>query len=190
MNKTIFPIILGILILVTVGASQQAFGTVFQCSASLDGNQEVPPSGAAGTGTASVTYNDVSNALSWNIAYSGLTGAPFGAHFHRAAAGINGPVIVVIPVGPSPMIGNGNLLQVDEASFLTGNVYINIHTPAHPPGEIRGQVSCQPVSAVGGDIIPLDTTMVLLAGTHAVAVWMIPVIVSAIGIGIVLARKL
>ncbi len=44
-------------------------------------------------------------------------------------------------------------------------------------------------NAVGGDIIPLDTTMVLVAGTHSVAAWMIPVIVSAIGIGIVIARK-
>jgi len=42
---------------------------------------------------------------------------------------------------------------------------------------------------VGGEMIPLDTSMVLLAGTHSVAAWMIPVIVSAIGIGIVIARK-
>jgi len=42
---------------------------------------------------------------------------------------------------------------------------------------------------VGGEFIPLDTTMVLVAGTHTAAAWMIPVIVSAIGIGIVIARK-
>jgi len=45
------------------------------------------------------------------------------------------------------------------------------------------------VSAVGGDIFPLDSTMVLVAGTQTTAAWMIPVIVSAIGIGIVIARK-
>jgi len=45
------------------------------------------------------------------------------------------------------------------------------------------------VSAVGGDIVPLDSTMVLVAGTQTTAAWMIPVIVSAIGIGIVIARK-
>ena len=43
---------------------------------------------------------------------------------------------------------------------------------------------------VGGELIPIDSTMVLVAGTHSVAAWMIPVIVSAIGIGIVIARKL
>jgi len=43
--------------------------------------------------------------------------------------------------------------------------------------------------AVGGDIIPLDTTMVLVAGAQNTAAWMIPVIVSGIGIAIVIARK-
>jgi len=42
---------------------------------------------------------------------------------------------------------------------------------------------------VGGWIIPLDTTMILLAGSQMTAAWLIPVIVSAVGISIVLARK-
>ncbi len=44
-------------------------------------------------------------------------------------------------------------------------------------------------NAVGGDIIPLDSTMVLAAGVQYTAAWMIPVIVSGIGIAIVIARK-
>ena len=44
-------------------------------------------------------------------------------------------------------------------------------------------------TAVGGELIPLDTTMVLVAGTQTIASWMIPAIVAAIGIGIVIARK-
>jgi len=47
--------------------------------------------------------------------------------------------------------------------------------------------SCAPV---GGTMIPLDTTALLLAGAQMNAAWMIPVIVLAIGIGIVIARKL
>ncbi len=43
--------------------------------------------------------------------------------------------------------------------------------------------------AVGGEMIPLDTTMILVAGTQTAAAWMIPVIVSGIGIAIVIARK-
>jgi len=47
--------------------------------------------------------------------------------------------------------------------------------------------SCR--SAVGGEIIPLDTTALLLAGAQMNAAWMIPVIVSGIGFAIVIARK-
>ena len=43
--------------------------------------------------------------------------------------------------------------------------------------------------AVGGDMIQIQTTSVLAAGAQYTAAWMIPVIVSAIGIGIVIARK-
>lgn len=42
---------------------------------------------------------------------------------------------------------------------------------------------------VGGEIIPLDTTMILLAGTQMTAAWLIPAIVSVVGISLVLARK-
>ena len=42
---------------------------------------------------------------------------------------------------------------------------------------------------IGGEMIPLDATMVLAAGAQYTAAWMIPVLVSAIGIGIVIARK-
>ncbi len=48
------------------------------------------------------------------------------------------------------------------------------------------QTSCV---AVGGDMIQIQTTSVLAAGAQYTAAWMIPVIVSGIGIGIVIARK-
>ena len=41
---------------------------------------------------------------------------------------------------------------------------------------------------VGGELLPIETTSLLLAGAQSFS-WMIPVIVSAIGIGIVIARK-
>jgi len=42
---------------------------------------------------------------------------------------------------------------------------------------------------VGGELIPVDSTSLLVAGAQANALWLIPVLVSAIGIGIVIARK-
>jgi len=64
--------------------------------------------------------------------------------------------------------------------------------PSNAPGSRfvdNGDKIGPPTTAIGGEWIPLDTTMVLVAGTQATAAWMIPVIVSAIGIGIVIARK-
>ena len=51
--------------------------------------------------------------------------------------------------------------------------------------------TCRPTFclAVGGDMIQMQTTSVLAAGAQYTAAWMIPVLVSAIGIGIVIARK-
>jgi len=42
---------------------------------------------------------------------------------------------------------------------------------------------------VGGKLIEIDTTSLLVAGTQMTAAWIIPAIISAIGIGIVIARK-
>ncbi len=44
-------------------------------------------------------------------------------------------------------------------------------------------------SAVGGEFIGIETTSVLAAGAQYTAAWMIPVIVSGIGIAVVIARK-
>jgi len=43
--------------------------------------------------------------------------------------------------------------------------------------------------AIGGDMIQMETTSILAAGSQYTAAWMIPVIVSSIGIAIVIARK-
>ncbi len=42
---------------------------------------------------------------------------------------------------------------------------------------------------IGGILIPIDTTSLLLAGTYTTASWMIPVIVSAVGFGILFTLR-
>ncbi len=46
-----------------------------------------------------------------------------------------------------------------------------------------------PTVAIGGEFIGIDTVSVLVAGTQNTTAWMIPVIISVIGIAIVIARK-
>jgi len=74
----------------------------------------------------------------------------------------------------------------EELSSITAAGFVSpIGTLDHFP---RG-LTVIPVSVVGGELIPLDSSMILVAGAQYTAAWMIPVIVSGIGIAIVIARK-
>ncbi len=72
----------------------------------------------------------------------------------------------------------------DTEACLTGEILDG--TPFEACDSI---VTIENACAVGGDFIGIDSTMVLAAGAQYTAAWMIPVLVSAIGIGIVIARK-
>jgi len=43
--------------------------------------------------------------------------------------------------------------------------------------------SCE-VEAIGGEILPIDNTALLLAGVQSVSMWMIPVVIAGAGIGV------
>jgi hypothetical protein len=79
------------------------------------------------------------------VTYGGLSAPATMAHFHGpAAAGKNAPVLVWIskkgePVA-SPITGQATLTPEQAQQFSAGDWYINVHTQAHPAGEIRGQV--------------------------------------------------
>ncbi|VAW59035.1 hypothetical protein MNBD_GAMMA08-799 [hydrothermal vent metagenome] len=96
--------------------------------------------------------DDLSSATyTLNVANSGTITA---AHFHCAAAGVNGPPAVTIQVGTTtitnadirPVVGNAvcgvtinNIASLLNAT-LQGVIYANIHTDLFPAGELRGQI--------------------------------------------------
>ncbi len=107
----------------------------------MDAKDEVPPNDSAGKATAQLTYDKDSKLLTWSISYSGLTGPATAAHFHGPAApGANAGVALPIGVAPSPIVGKATLTDAQATDFLGGKWYMNMHTAAHPGGEIRGQV--------------------------------------------------
>jgi hypothetical protein len=114
-------------------------------SVPLTGAQQVPPVTTAGSGAAALTYDPTSRVVTWSVTFSGLSGPPTMAHFHGpAAAGANAPVLVWIskkgePV-TSPITGQATLTPDQAMQFTAGQWYVNVHTAAHPAGEIRGQV--------------------------------------------------
>ena len=72
-----------------------------------------------------------------------------GFHIHQGAVGVNGPIIVDF-TGVAPLVPAGTgftftapgltLPAVNEAAFLGGGTYVNIHTAVFPGGAIRGQL--------------------------------------------------
>jgi hypothetical protein len=129
------------LVLACLSAVSPARSETVSLKAAMKGSNEVPPNTASATGTVSLTFDTGSKQLTWQGTLSGLSGAPTAAHFHGPAdAGKNASVQVAIPNPGTSFEGSALLTDSQAADLLDGRMYVNIHTAAHPGGEIRGQV--------------------------------------------------
>lgn len=109
--------------------------------ANLSGSAERPnPVVSPGTGTFVGILDRASRVLNYTVTYSGIT--PTAGHLHRInAANGNGPVEIPFASLGSPIIGTATLTTNSRVdSLLNGFYYVNLHTPANPGGEIRGNV--------------------------------------------------
>ncbi|MCA1492279.1 CHRD domain-containing protein [Sinorhizobium alkalisoli] len=123
-----------------LAAASMGFAEEMKFKAELKGSEEVPPVETSATGTADVTYDTESKNLTWTIEHSGLSGDVTAAHFHGpAASGENAPPMVPIEVSALSE-GSATLDDTQAAALTEGRLYVNLHTAAHPDGEIRGQV--------------------------------------------------
>lgn len=115
-------------------------------TATLSGASEVPPTNSPGTGSATATLDPASKMLTWNVAYSGLSGPPTAAHIHGPAApGKNAGVVIPFTGSlDSPIKGSKTLTAAQITDLEAGKDYVNIHTAAHKGGEIRGQLMKAP----------------------------------------------
>jgi len=127
---------------VAVLAAGAACAEVLHFTAKLDGASETPPNDSAGVGTAWADLNTASKTLDWKVEYSGLTGPATMAHFHGPAP-VGKAAGVAVPLKgdlASPTKGSATLTDAQIADLRAGMWYVNVHTAAHPGGEIRGQV--------------------------------------------------
>jgi hypothetical protein len=120
-----------------------AYAEMVSYQADLKGATQVPPNDAKGTGAVDAAYDTASKTLTWTITYDALTGAATAAHFHGpAAATANAPPVVPIAGSlASPIKGTATLTEAQAADLQAGRWYFNVHTAAHPGGELRGQVT-------------------------------------------------
>ncbi len=111
--------------------------------ASMTGSQEVPPVTSMADGMAEVQLNTHTNKLSWKVTYRGLSGPAVAGHIHGPAAPGQsaGVVIPFTNVATQPVAGETTVTAQQIADLVAGRWYVNIHTPAHPGGEIRGQLN-------------------------------------------------
>ena len=123
--------------LVASAAAQQ---TLHYFTAKLDGAQEVPPVQTTATGIGSFVMDTAANTVTFHVEFSGLSSAETAAHIHGpAAVGVNAGILFPLPNG-SPKIGTIAISDADEATFLGGQTYVNVHSTLNPNGEIRGQI--------------------------------------------------
>ena len=113
--------------------------------ATLSGGNEIPPVMTAASGMVTANFTPATNLLIWNLNYTGLSGPATAGHFHGPATaaqnagvalGFNNPIT-------SPHTGQATRSAAQAADLMAGKWYVNIHTEANKPGEIRGQMMAQ-----------------------------------------------
>jgi len=135
----------------------------------LAGFQEVPAIASDGTARFRAKIADDDQSFQWELTFSGLTKVTQ-SHIHVGQLSVNGAVVIFLcsnmgngpagtqacPTSAGTVAGTATAANVigaagqgvpagDFATVLrairAGVAYVNIHTAAHPGGEIRGQLS-------------------------------------------------
>jgi len=132
-------------------------------SATLLGDNEVPPINSAGT--AAFHMENANGVITFTMTFSGLSSNPVVSHLHFAPTKVAGGVMIFLCGGgnqsPCPAGTSGTFTGTITSANVTGptaqgidvgdltaaleavdegNSYANIHTTKFPGGEIRGQV--------------------------------------------------
>lgn len=146
-----------LLVLALALALPAAAGSQRNFRAHLAGRNEVPPVDTLAQGQAILHFSDDASSLSYKLIVANIKDV-VAAHIHCGEAGVNGPVGVTLHVGLvegrfDGVLAEATVMAPDDgnacgwtdlgdvrAAIQSGAAYVNVHTLANPPGEIRGQV--------------------------------------------------
>lgn len=110
-------------------------------SVTLTGAQEVPAVKTLATGTSSITVA-ADGTVTGGVDTIGIEGTM--AHIHAGAIGVSGPVVVTLEKTSAmhwAVPAGTKLTDAQYQSFKSGDLYVNVHSAAHPGGEIRLQLT-------------------------------------------------
>lgn len=127
--------------------------------AELSGAAEVPPVETDTAGEAKFIVRGDSIEFDLEIVNADAILGAAGAHIHCAPAGENGPVVAFLAgqvaggfdgtvevkatlteANIDPAAGCGATVAELVESMRDGDTYVNVHSPDHPGGEVRGQI--------------------------------------------------
>lgn len=106
----------------------------------LSGDQEVPAVQSSASGSGTITVGD-DKSVKGSVTTKGINATA--AHIHEAPAGKSGGVIIPLTKGSDgtwTVPAGAKLTDAQLAAFKAGGLYVNVHSAAHPDGEIRGQL--------------------------------------------------
>lgn len=149
-------------LLVPAGNAQKKKMMMMKFQANLEGNSQVPPVATSASGHAMFTLSKNGKRLSYMLDVKGADNVTM-AHIHMAAMGKNGPPVVWLygskmhpankkgmvsgmlakgTITASQLIGplKGKPLSALVKAMHDGDAYVNVHTKAHPAGELRGEI--------------------------------------------------
>jgi hypothetical protein len=106
----------------------------------LTGAEETPPVTTSATGSGTIVIG-ADKSVSGTIKTQGIDGTV--AHIHVGAPGVAGPIAITLTKGADgtwTVPAGSKLTDEQYASFKAGNLYVNVHSAEHKPGEIRAQL--------------------------------------------------
>jgi hypothetical protein len=156
---------LAVVVLAVTAVPVSAQGNHFK--AILAARNEIPANDSQGHGVASFKLNDAGTALDFKLNVANIEDVTQ-AHIHCGGPDVNGPVVAFLyGLNPDGVTQNGRLSEgtITAANVIprpdsaacpggiadfedliaamqSGGAYVNVHTIALPPGEIRGQLFC------------------------------------------------
>jgi len=112
----------------------------------LTGSQEVPPVNTTASGTGIFVLNREMTEISFDMTVCGLSGPVVQAHFNNSAFGTTGLRMREISFAGKTARGIWRPTDPQRLTpqlvkeFLSGKIYVNVHTMNNQSGEIRGQL--------------------------------------------------